>query len=472
MRKKDQKINKKILFTGSFFILGFFAFPVFASVPSVQTASIDSVSGSCVMLQGYASTNNTNNYSRWFEIKELNKNMKPIAVGQSWSGYLNGYNTNNIGNYQAEARYLSPDTTYVYRAVAQNSEGIIYGQEVSFVTKSIDYTSDAFNGCSEYVPMSTNRDVVVNVDTGTVIPAYSNSLSLGSQGYSSSQYSYGTQTYQQSVNSTPLNQKISSMNASDIGNSSARLNATTYPTQNTPQYGVFLWGTTADLGNSTPRVALGSGASLLLSQPITGLRSGTKYYYQAVIDNQLGTVRSSVASFTTMGNAQTSIGQTISDNSAYVAYNSTPVRGRVVSTTNPTEFDNFQKQQENNSVVPDTGSTQNNNIAAAAFSGNSYSIFPKTFTDWFSIISLLFISVLSYISWKFYMQKKEDELEYATMPEILANDMDIIPQKPEQPAFLPRKYVKDPFYNNKQGETEGNITINTVKSAPPDNLPI
>jgi hypothetical protein len=459
-------MSKTFLFSVSL-AMGLFAFSALASEPSVQTTSIASVSGSCVALQGYAYTNNTNGYSRWFEIKELNKNMQPVAVGQSWS--WSGSGNSNVGYYQAEAKSLIPDTDYVYRAVAQNIDGITYGQEISFRTKTIEYVSNSFNGCSKYVPMTTNQNVVVNVDTGAVIPGNPGALSLGSQN-SGGYYSYGTQqSYQQSYNnSIPLNQKISGISASNITENSARLNTNTYPTQNVAQYGKFLWGKTPGLGNSTPRVALGSGASLMLSQVITGLTPGTKYYYKPIIDNQLGTVEGSLSSFTTAGNASNA--GVISDSSGYVVYNSAPTAGfNGKITTNPTSVTGASYQvMQQNATNADTSNLQNN-IAAAALAGNSHSIFPKTLSDWFTIISFLFVCVLGYFSWIFYQQKKEEELEYATVPAIFSgSEVPTIPQKP----IPTRRLGKDPFYKNDKTEIIAELTANTVKSAPPDNLPV
>jgi hypothetical protein len=449
--------------------MGLFAFSALASKPSVQTTSVASVSGSCAALQGYANTNNTNGYSRWFEIKELNKNMQPAFVGQ-YSWYANG--VSNMGYYQSEAKSLIPDTDYVYRAVAQNIDGITYGQEISFRTKTIEYASNSFNGCSEYVPMTTNQNVVVNVDTGAVIPGNPGSLSLGSQN-SSGYYSYGTQqSYQQSYSSIPLNQKISGISASNITENSARLNTYTYPTQNVAQYGKFLWGKTPDLGNSTQRVALGSGASLILSQTIVGLNPGTKYYYKPIIDNQLGTVEGSLSSFTTTGNSSNA--GAISYRSNYVAYNSAPIAGFTGKiTTNPTSITGalYQKTAQDGILADNTDNTQSN-TASVALAGKAHSIFPKTLSDWFTIISLLFICVLGYVSWVFYQQKKEEELEYVTVPAIFSGvDVLNIPQKPTST----RRLGKDPFFKNDKTELIAEITsnsANSVKSAPPDNLPI
>ena len=470
MRKNTKKISKIILSATTILIAGFLAFPVFAYEPSVQTLSYGSVSGGCAMLRGSTNTNNTSNYSRWFEIKDVNKNMQPIKVGQSWSFYSNG--NSNMGNYQSEAQNLTPDTDYVYRAVAQNSEGISYGNEISFRTKSIEYVTMAFLGCSEYVPMTTNRNVIVDVNTGAVIPM-SSPLNQGSQ-----TASYATPNQTSYTGSGASYQTVTSAYATNIGSASATLTAYVHPTQNIVEYGKFLWGrSSGNLANVTPRVALGSGASLTLSQQIYGLTSGTTYYYEPVIDNQFGTTAGSVLSFTTLGNAPLGAGQVdiTNNDSGYIAYNSTPTGRKIVSTTNPNPSFNSSQGGINNTDTNTANnvSAQNNNLAAVTFSGNSYSIFPKTFTDWFAIISLLFLVVLAYVSWKFYIQKKEDELEYATVPEILTDvDVNIVPQKSEQLAFLPKKYIKDPLCDNSKEDMVPNTVINTVKSAPPDNLPI
>jgi len=574
--------------------LGLFTVPAEASVPNVQTYSVSSVSGSCAMLEGYSNTNNTNSYARWFEIKELNKNMEPQVVGRSYSYFSNN---GGVGNFEAEAKSLVPETVYVYRTVAQNTEGIVYGQEFSFTTKSARYRKslsggDNFNGCSEYVPMTTNENVVVNVDTGAVIPSGANSLSsgTGNQSYTTGQYYSGTQTYSSGAgtNQNTLNQQVITMGATNIGETSARLNAKTIPTQNVAQYGRFLWGRTASFGNSTPRVPIGSGASLLLFQDIAGLLPGTTYYFKPIIDNQLGTAEGAIFHFTTAGNSRSSGSSSWVPDSGSVAYYSSPVSSgsavkKTTDTTNTTNNqvattqgtersieitdtsditavspdslmkrtfsfenvsgitftdvevkiilpDNETFVSENSdpftqkghllsifvadlppgqkisltywtkvspdakdhssldtitiatagsesgekiknfletSVLVDASLAQTKNTAAAAFSNNSYSIFPKTLKDWFAIISLLFFFVLAYFSWKFYSQRRGDYND-GEIPVILTADIADIPKKP---IFPPRTFRKDPFYSNKN-EVVGELVMNTTKSAPPDNLPI
>ncbi|MCK9352458.1 MAG: hypothetical protein WCT49_05230 [Candidatus Paceibacterota bacterium] len=487
MHKFTDKTGKIYIFFMSLAI-SLFAFSAFASRPSVQTTSVAAVSGSCAALQGYANTNNTAGYSRWFELKELNKNMKPVTVGQSGSWFGFGGGNNNTGYYQSEAKALTPDTDYVYRAVAQNNEGIAYGQEVSFRTKSLEYVSDSFNGCSEYVPMTTNRNVIFNVDTGAVIPAGPSSLSQGSQNYTYQNqtplYSSPQYNYNAAANS---HHSVTSLPATNVGNTTATLNARANATQNTLQYGRFIWGRSAgNLANTTPRVALGSGASLYLSQQISGLTPGTTYYYKPVVDDQFGAVEGALYSFTTSGTAPTSSGQSSSYvDSGQIAYNSTPVKGGVVvSTTNPLpKHDTTASAGKKTDVLADNRAiSAGDNTAAAALASRSFSIFPKTFEDWFTIITLLFLFVMAYFLWNFYMQKKEEALEYAGVPNILATPEDV-PQKPIKADVHPRKYVKDPFYGSnkeplsevlpiKDQETPVGLDVNTTKGAPPDNLPV
>jgi hypothetical protein len=445
-----------------------FAFSALAYAPSVQTNSVGSVSGSCAALQGYTSSNGTQ-FSRWFEIKELNKNMKPITVGgggssgSSW--YHGSYGNSNggygyeEGYYKSEAKNLIPDTDYVYRAVAQNSDGISYGREVAFHTKSSKYQSDAFAGCSEYVPMTTNENVIVNVDTGAVVPFNSTSLSMGSSNYSSYSYPSGTQTNNTNTNTNALNQSVVSLNASDIRETSARLNARTYPTQNIVQYGRFLWGKTAALGNSTPRVMLGTGASLFLFQDLTGLIPGTTYYYKPVIDNQLGTTEGQIGSFTTTGSAPFASGSGwTSYDSSYSSSYTSPVSGGVVKTSANKTLDAADVSGRETVSDGDKNTEQNNAsvVAAAALADKSYSIFPRTLGDWFTIITLLFIFVLAYFSWKFYMIRKEENS--GEFPDVLG---EIEPVEAESP----KKPLSEVLPIN-------NGILNTVKGAPPENLPV
>lgn len=460
MQKFTQNTSKIFAVSATLFA-GFFAFSALAYAPNVQTNSVGSVSGSCAALQGYTSSNGTQ-FSRWFEIKELNKNMKPITVGgnggSSWhSGSWRGGSNSDYsdGYYKSEAKNLMPDTDYVYRAVAQNSDGISYGREVAFRTKSSKYQSDAFIGCSEYVPMTTNENVIVNVDTGAVIPFNSTSLSAGSSNYSSYSYPSGTQT----SNANTLNQSVVSLNASDIRDTSARLNARTYPTQNVVQYGRFLWGKTAAFGNSTPRVMLGTGASLFLFQDLTGLLPGTTYYYKPVIDNQLGTAEGPIGSFTTTGSSP------IASGSGWVSYDPSysssfipPVSGGVAKTSANKTFDTADVSSPEIASDSNKNTEQNNAsaVAAAALADKSYSIFPRTLGDWFTIITLLFLFVLAYFSWKFYLLKKEENSE--EVPSFL--------ETADDTAEVVIKPLSEVLPINKQ------FAVNAVKSAPPDNLPI
>ena len=401
---KITKKNKITTVASVTLLTGLFAFSAQASIPSVQTYSVSTVSGSCAMLNGYSSANN-----QWFEIKELNKNESPRTVyssggsyGYSWSFGYN--NTSSSGAFKAEVTKLIPDTTYTFRAVAQNSDGIAYGTEGRFTTRPSNYQKDqqgdSFSGCSSYVPMTTNENPNINTNTGYVAP-------------DNSSYSYNTQISTSNAGNSSY-QNVVTQNPIGISNTGAVLRANVFPTQSVAEYGKFLWGKTPNLGNTTPRIFLGSGSSALnLTQEITGLTPGTTYYYKPVVDNTYGSTEGVVLSFTTTGTVSAGQGGWSNYNSDETGYYSTPIAGHTSNTNNP-------------SIVNSTGDSNSanldvmgqNNTASAALAGGSNSIFPKTFADWFAIMTIFFISFLSYIVWRYYTMRKEDDIN--ELPETLA----------------------------------------------------
>jgi len=604
------RIGGKTYFTKAIFLLGMFSLPAFVFATSASTYSVSAVSGSCAMLQGYSDVGN-----RWFEIKEINKNMEPITIGGRQSFFSSNSGAGTGGNFQVEATKLRPNTQYVYRAVAQTGGTIAYGQESSFTTKSAVYeknpNGDSFVGCSNYVPMTTNTNVVVDIKTGEVIPSGSVSLNQGNQttNYSTSiPYYYGSTQgyYQNSITNYTNRTTVTTLNAADIRNTSAILGAKIYPSTSAAQYGKFLWGRTPSFGNVTERIYLGSGSTVTLSQQITGLMPGTVYYYKPIVDDQVNSSEGPVFLFTTTSNtiaqnpvsnlvdydipnasyyttptnrnvAKTSTNPVISKNNANTSEKTQAgIVGKTIVITNETNIDavapgdtvkktftftnstgekltnvvvkavlpdgetfvsknsdnftadgqlityrigdmapgqkislsyfvNISKDAKDgttlntmtiataknasgtqintiidSTLLVDKNIAQQKNIAAAVFANNnSFSIFPKTLTDWFTIIILLFVFTFSYFIWKFYVIRKE-RMEDDEIPDILGVDPRDVPKKPILPV---RKFVKDPFYGNNKKESlmesvqeeeqkVVEMVANTVKSAPPDNLPI
>ncbi len=95
-----------------------------AGLPQVQTLAVTNISGTSVTLQG--------------NVSDMG-GVSSVGVWFQWGSTQNyGTNTNYVvQNYNgafSQQIVTSPGQTYHYRAVAQNSYGISYGQDMTFVS--------------------------------------------------------------------------------------------------------------------------------------------------------------------------------------------------------------------------------------------------------------------------------------------------------------------------------------------------
>ena len=138
---------------------------------------------------------------------------------------------------------LTKSTTYYYRVVAQNSFGSVAGVQRTFVTTS-----------------------------GTPAP----------------------------VGSAPRSKTLA---ATGVARTAANISGEVTPNSATTQYW-FEYGTSADLGNTTPFVSVGDGtAAVAASQSLSNLAPLTTYYYRVNAQNQFGTTNGSIMNFKTTGPA-------------------------------------------------------------------------------------------------------------------------------------------------------------------------
>jgi hypothetical protein len=87
--------------------------------------------------------------------------------------------------------------------------------------------------------------------------------------------------------------------ATDVGERSAVLRGTVNPSGVSTQ-AWFEWGSTPDLGSTTPAQSVGSGTNALpISAALAELAPGTLYYFRAAASNAGGTVRGSTLQFRT-----------------------------------------------------------------------------------------------------------------------------------------------------------------------------
>jgi len=202
--------------------------------PNVTTYSATDVQNDSAILNGYVDTNGTST-RRWFEWGTSRSSLSHETDKSSKS--------TSSRNFEQSIDNLNPDTTYYFRAVAENNNDIDYGNILSFRTES-DYED---NAC----------------DYGTCTPT------------------------------------AVTIMVSNVGQSSARLNGLGLVNNNVYTTGYFEYGTTQALGSVTINKNIGSTQSNPFYESLFNLVSGRIYYYQAVVINQYGTSRGDIVSFRT-----------------------------------------------------------------------------------------------------------------------------------------------------------------------------
>lgn len=207
--------------------------------PIVYTYLPEAVGDGYAVLKGYASPNGAADVTRWFEwgTSQSYLTNQTIKTNQG----------NSVQDFSQTISSLTPNTTYYYRAVAQNSYGTSYGTVLSFSSSSYGTSYGSTGTPSSF----TDSPIVV----------------------------------------TNLPERIS-----DTG---MKLNGTVLPRGYVSTSGWFDWGTTPALGNKTQSTNLGSALSIDFSDTLYGLTPSTLYYYQAVGQNQNGIARGSVLTFRT-----------------------------------------------------------------------------------------------------------------------------------------------------------------------------
>ncbi|HXK37602.1 MAG TPA: fibronectin type III domain-containing protein [Candidatus Paceibacterota bacterium] len=311
-------------------------------VPTATTRSASSVDNYSATLNGYVDPNGASDTARWFE------------YGTSQGNLYNSTSRVNIGYAGDASAYissLSANRTYYFRIVAQNSQGTTYGQVLSFTTNnggdnndqlptvntnsasSIDNYSATLNGyvgtngssynTTRWFEYGTSQGNLynstshVNMSNSGSISAYISNLQTNTTYYfrAVAQNSQGT-VYGQVLSFTtnggggggysnlPL---VTTRSANNVFASAALINGYVDANGSGSASGWFEWGTNQNLSNTTSRTSIGSGSSNISSN-LTGLSQNTTYYYRAVGQNDQGTVRGSILSFTTSNTGNTDDG--------------------------------------------------------------------------------------------------------------------------------------------------------------------
>jgi len=87
--------------------------------------------------------------------------------------------------------------------------------------------------------------------------------------------------------------------AINIGSNSAQLNSLIFNSPSVSSNSWFEWGSTINLGNNTNQRSVGTSASVVNTDTITGLVAGRTYYYRAAAENPYGRSYGATLSFTT-----------------------------------------------------------------------------------------------------------------------------------------------------------------------------
>ena len=310
------------------------------SAPIVTTNSVFSVTQASAVGHGVVNPNNLIT-TAWFEYGTTQ------SLG-SITGYQNAGIGNDSINITGYFHALAPNTTYYYRAVAQNVHGTTYGTTMSFMTQSTDYGS---NDSTPFVYTSGASSVAVNsaVFNGSVNPnnrntnawfEYGTTQSLGyTAGYQAvgsgnhastltsavynlapnttyyyravAQNAYGTTygttmsvtTGGTSVNSYGNTPYVTTYAAQSVFRNSALINGNVNPNRSlTTSW--FDWGATTGFGSRTIIMPVGQASyTSSYSAVLSGLQANTTYYYRAVAQNAYGTTYGNTLSLTTEGAA-------------------------------------------------------------------------------------------------------------------------------------------------------------------------
>lgn len=317
---------------------------IFIESPSITTGAATNIGNNYVTLNSYVSTRNNVIVTVWFEWgpnSYYNNQTTRISYGS---------NTNTNHNYSISG--LTQNTSYYFRAVAQNGSGqIVYGNQMVFTTTGsyncasstncyvnqpvattypatgVTSNSAILNGYINpngyyatrwfewgtsigYLPNSTNKVSSISYPGNFSEPLYNLSPNTTYYFRAVAQNGSGITTYGNTsaliTNKTPeiyingaYTEKAVTIAATNIGNSSARLNGFGLINNGVYNNGYFEYGTTTAFGNTTAAKNIGNMLSNPFYESLFNLESGTIYYYRAVITNQYGISRGEILSFRT-----------------------------------------------------------------------------------------------------------------------------------------------------------------------------
>src|SRR3989339_914996 len=311
--------------------------PASQSAPTVTTNSATNTSVDFAVLNGYVNPNGTNDTAYWFEWGTS------TGLGNQTAHYSQGASASNIS---ATLSGLTSNTTYYYRATAQNTQGVVYGSIISFTT---GVSNTCGTSCNSTIATVSTRNADTSSDyavlNGYVDPngtsntvrwfEWGSSISLGnstqrlSQGSYASNFSatltglvsnttyyyraaalnssgtvYGSilsfttgYTDTRTINVVSVAPTATTLFATELTSANAKLNGLVFTSATQPSSAWFEWGTNSSLGNKTQTFSVGTAPTIKHSNFINGLTSGQTYYYRIVAENSYGKNYGSIMSF-------------------------------------------------------------------------------------------------------------------------------------------------------------------------------
>jgi len=319
------------------------------AAPSVATLVASAVTGTTATLEGSANPNavSSTGYFRY-------ASTSPGACSDAFGTRAPTSGGTALGAGSAVVPYNRPitgllaGTTYYYCAIASSASGVGFGTVQSFTTPgaptvttdlvaAVTSTSATFGGTANpnlssttgWVRYASTNPGSCNDTFGTRMPS-SGGSALGA-GASPVAYTQPVTTLVASTTyyycaiasngvgtrfgallsfSTPAAPTVTTVAASSVGSTAATLNGTGDPNLSSAtgwfRYASTTPGTCNDtFGTRAPSsggAALGAGTTPVpFAEPLTGLTSGTTYYFCAIAMNAAGTSFGNILSFTTPG---------------------------------------------------------------------------------------------------------------------------------------------------------------------------
>ncbi|OGG74597.1 hypothetical protein A3A37_00760 [Candidatus Kaiserbacteria bacterium RIFCSPLOWO2_01_FULL_52_36] len=333
------------------------------SLPIVYTDASTNITATSVTLNGRVNSAGTTGTTGWFRASATNPGTCNDTFGTRSSesddtAFAAGYLTTS---FSLAVTGLTPGTTYYYCAIAKNPFGKSYGNVVSLTTPSsgttgtastptldatlkqstpstvsgdpytltwgssenatsctLSYTGPDGGGTISSGPTSGGPQTFTTPTVGTYVAT---NTCTGPGGTDSATVTHTvtantTTTDTSAPNSLPI---VGTVAATSITASTATLNGTVNPAGTTGTTGWFRGGTTnPGTCNNTfgTRVPSAGGTSFSpvyqktsFSENVTGLTSGTTYYYCAIAENQFGKTYGNVVSFTSSVASAASLSQ-------------------------------------------------------------------------------------------------------------------------------------------------------------------